>query len=194
MTPKPSNARHKKVIGLDLDGVILNHAPMRLRLAKKRGFTLLPRQTPSSIIKRVVPLPHHRLIQYFLYSHPKVSLETPLMAWSKTGLKKIKDSKTPYFLISRRRESELAVKLLRLRGLWPTYFNPRNVFFVSQAEDKNLKAKELGVTHFFDDEPEVLEKLKQVKNRFLFDQFNVFKKVPYHRVKNWKELIASVLQ
>ena len=59
-------------------------------------------------------------------------------------------------------------------------------------EDKNTKAVELGVTHYFDDEPRVLEKLVDVKNKFLFDPIDALKNSGYARVKSWKEIARLI--
>lgn len=135
--------KHKKVIGLGLDGVIVDHTKLRIQLAKKRGFNLKPKDTPSDKLRSALPLPHRRLIQYFLYSHPLLALQAPLMPWARKGLEKLKQSKAPYYLISRRREPEIAIKLLRRHGLWPRYFHPKNALFVMHKEDKNKLAKKI---------------------------------------------------
>ncbi|MEK7629769.1 MAG: hypothetical protein AAB432_00075 [Patescibacteria group bacterium] len=183
-----------KVIGFDMDGVIIDHTKPKIRLAKKRGFTLKTNQTPSEVMKKKVPAPHYQIIQYYLNNHPKTALNASIMAKAKVGLERLKKAKIPYFLISRRRTPEVAVKLLKIRGLWPAYFSNRNAVFVSDATAKNLKAQELGVTHYVDDETKVIAELTSVKNKFLFDQHKVFKKSgEYTRVRSWPELLDHLL-
>lgn len=182
----------KVVIGLDLDGVVLDHTRMRIRLAKKYGYALQPHQTPSEILKKRVPAPYRQLIQYFLYTHPDFSKKADLIPQIRLGLQHFKKSGYPVYLISRRREGNLAVDVLKKHGLWPEYFNEKNSFFVVTPEEKNEKAKVLGVTHYVDDEMRVLAALPSVKNKFLFDPHGALKKGEYVRVKSWPELIKKL--
>ena len=110
------------------------------------------------------------------------------MSGVKTVLTSIIKSGTPYFLVSRRKKARSAIKILKHHGLWPKYFNKNNAFFVKTPEDKNTKSIELGITHYIDDEQKVLNALVSVKNKYLFDQLNVFKNSGYARVKSWKEV------
>ena len=182
----------KKVIGLDLDGVILDHTRMRIKLAKKYGYSLQPRHTPSELLKKKVPAPYRQLIQYFIYTHPDFSQKADLIPQIRTALQFFKKSGYPVYLISRRREGHLAVDVLKKRGLWPDYFNEKNSFFVATPEEKNEKAKALGVTHYVDDEMRILAVLQNVKNKFLLDFHGVLKKGEYIRVKSWPELIKKL--
>jgi len=182
----------KKVIGLDLDGVVLDHTRMRIKLAKKYGYDLKPAQTPSELLKKKIPAPYRQLIQYFLYTHPDVSQKADLIPQVRTALQFFKKNGYPVYLISRRREGSLAVDILKKRGLWPEYFNEKNSFFVITPEEKNEKAKALGVTHYVDDEMRVLGVLQNVKNKFLLDFHGALKKEDYVRVKSWPELIKKL--
>lgn len=180
-----------KVIGFDMDGVIVNHIKNKIKLAKQFGVKITPAQTPSEIIKTTMPLPQYRELQYLLYDHPEIGLSAPLMPGVKGVLAEIKKKKIPYFLISRRKNRtapSMAVKLLAKHGLWPKYFNEKNSHFVEEIKDKETKAKELGITHYIDDEGKVLAALASVKNKFLFDSLGVFKSNPYKKVVSWKEI------
>lgn len=186
---------NKKIIGFDLDGVIINHAPTKIKLAKKFGFKLKPEETPSEIIESVIERPILNKLLQILYYDPKFFKTAPLMPGVKPGLLKLQKNALPFVLISRRRESISAIKALKHHGLWPKFFNEKNTFFVVKPEDKNIKAREMGVTHYTDDETGVLEKLVDVKNRFLFDNLSAFKKMDnYILVKSWKELIDHFLK
>lgn len=186
---------NKKIIGLDLDGVIINHAPAKIKLAKKFGFNIKPKETQSEIIKTLIDNPTLKQIQKHLYHDPRFFKSTPLMRGVKSGLLELRNNKLPFILISRRTEPEIAIAALKYHKLWPRFFNENNTFFVIALEDKNIKAREIGVTHYADDETGVLEKLVDVKNKFLFDNLGVFKDVSvYIRVKSWKELIEHFLK
>ena len=186
---------NKKFIGLDLDGVIINHAPVKIELAKKFGFKLKPEETPSEIMRRIIDEATYKEIQFNLYDNPKFFKTAPLMAGAKSGLKKLKDSSLPFALISRRKDSKSAIAVLKYHGLWPKFFDVSNTFFVVEPADKNVKAQELGVTHFADDEFKILEKLANVKNKFLFDNLDAFENIHgYTRVESWKELIGYFMK
>lgn len=184
------NKGNKKFIGFDMDGVIIDHTASKLKLAEKFGLKLKPEEAQSEIIDTIIKDPLLREIKNILYHDPKFYKSSPLMNGAKEGLKLIKKQKLPFVLISRRRDPKIAIKTLKFHGLWPNIFNSKNAFFVREPEDKNVKAKEIGVTHYIDDETGVLEKLVDVKNRFLFDSFNVFKNNKnYTRLKSWEELL-----
>jgi len=85
-----------------------------------------------------------------------------------------------------------ATNILKRHGLWPKYFNKTNAFFVLTPKDKDTKSKELGITHYFDDQHTILSELASVKNKFLFDNLDVFKNSGYARVKSWKEIAKLI--
>lgn len=189
------NSNEKKIIGFDLDGVIINHAPAKVKLAKRFGLKLKLAQTQSEIIKKFFDKSTYSKFQQALYYDPKIFKKTPLMADVKLGLNTIKKNGLPFVLISRRRNPEATISILEHHGLWPGFFNDKNAFFVAEPEDKNIKAREIGVTHYVDDETGVLEKLVDVENCFLFDNLGVFKNTDsYIRVESWKELIEHFLK
>ena len=130
---------NKKIIGFDLDGVIINHAPAKIKLAKELGFKFIPRQTQSEIIKTQIDDKTLKQIQIRLYHDSRFFKSTPLMKGAKSGLMKLKKNNLPFVLISRRGEPEIAMAALKYHGLWPKFFNKNNTFFVLEPEDKNIK-------------------------------------------------------
>ena len=177
-----------KILGFDLDGVIIDHAALKMRLARQFGFELALKQTPSEIIEKKLPMPILRKIQHHLYDDSIISLLSPIMPGFKKIIKDATKKEVPFFLISRRRNADVAIRLLKFHKLWPKYFNKHNTFFVLNPEDKNAKAVEIGISHYIDDEFKVLESLADVKNKYLFDQFDVFKNIDkYERIKSWQE-------
>lgn len=189
------NSNEKKIIGFDLDGVIINHAPAKVKLAKRFGLKLKLAQTQSEVIKTLIDDKTLKQIQKHLYHDSEFLKSISLMRGAKTGLLKLKNKNLPFVLISRRSEPEMAVAALKYHKLWPGFFNDKNAFFVAEPEEKNMKAREIGVTHYVDDETGVLEKLVDVENCFLFDNLGVFKNTDsYIRVKSWKELIEHFLK
>lgn len=162
------------VLGLDMDGVILDHTGLKITLARNLGFDILPHQTASEIIKTVLPEQSLRTLHFSLYSDPDTCFATFVMRGAGTLLEELGKQKIPYYLISRRRDPDMAIAVLREKELWPHYFNEQNSFFVEKPEDKNTKARALGITHYLDDEPKVLHALVDVPHRFLFDPHNAY--------------------
>ena len=182
----------KKIIGFDMDGIVLDHTKIKLFLAQKFNLDIKKEQTSSDIIKKLIPKDIYPRFQIYLNHDPRFMYMCSPMPGAKNILSRIKKAKIRYFLISRRSKPIQAVKILKHHGFWPEYFNKNNTFFVTTPEDKNIKAKELGVTHYFDDQYTVLDKLTDVKRRFLFDSINVFKNPPYKRIRSWKEIAKFI--
>ena len=178
----------KKIIGFDMDGVIIDHVANKISVAKQFGFKVKKKDTPSDTMRTLLPETAWDKIQMVLFDRAEVALTPPLMPGVENVLKNLVEKEIPYFLISRRKKSPMAIRLLKVRGLWPKYFNKKNAFFVKSREEKNEKSAELKVTHYFDDQISVLDKLSSVKNRFLFDNVEAFKNPPYRRIKSWKEV------
>lgn len=174
------------VVGFDMDGVILDNADSKIRIAKKLGFELKLHHTPAEIIRHLLPQPILEEFQRILYDGHRI--KTPLMRGVTDILTDLKKKKIPIFLISRRKIPEVAIKLLKKHFLWPKYFNKNNAFFVAEPEDKNERAAQLGITHYIDDELKIINALSRVPNKFLFDQFNVFEKADHYiKVSSWSE-------
>lgn len=191
MEPQVDN-KSRNIIGFDMDGVIIDHTETKLLLAKKFKLQIKRIETPSDLIKPLIPQLIYPKFQFDLNDNPRFRHISLLMPGIKEALEKIIRSEMSYFLVSRRKKPIIATKILKYHGLWPKYFNNKNTFFVLTPEDKNLKAKELGITHYFDDQCSVLEKLTDVKNRFLFDHLNVFKNPLYKRIRSWKEIAKLI--
>lgn len=185
--------KNRKIIGFDMDGVIIDYTRRKIELAKSLGFKIKKDQTSSEIIKKLIsPLSVYRDFQYILYEKPASVFSSPLMPGVKPVLKKLTRSGIPYFLISKRKRPEIARAILVRHGLWPRYFNRKNTFFVAGSKDKETKAKELGITHYIDDEQKVLQELVSVRNKYLFDLSGTFKNTPYTVISSWKEISGLI--
>ncbi|MDP3954029.1 MAG: hypothetical protein Q8Q06_01250 [bacterium] len=183
-----THRKNTSVLGFDLDGVILDHTKNKVRLASKLGIKISADKTPSEIIKKHLPDKIYHNFQEILYDDPVISRSSPVMPGLKNTLAKIKASGLNFFLISRRRNPDKTVNLMKYHKIWPEYFNEKNTFFVDNKEDKDIRAKKLGITHYIDDEITVLNLLVSVQNKFLFDNLNVFKNSEnYTRIRSWAE-------
>lgn len=185
----------QKIIGFDMDGVIIDNTENKIRLAKKFGFDLKEGDTPADFIETVVPEDILAKMRPLLYDDPVISLEAHTLKGAKEGLLKVKNSGQQYFLISRRRNPNMAIRLLEKHGIWPAIFNEANAFFVREPEEKNEHAIKLGIDIYVDDQPSVLEKLPAVKTRLLFDRFGKFGPFPYvdEKISSWEELLSHLI-
>lgn len=182
-----------KILGFDLDGVIIDFSNLRLKILKEFGFESKLEQTSSDLIRELFPKEVVSKVSQLIYSDSKIALLPEVMTGAREALEKIKKSGTPYFLISRRKNIEIAKRLLMEKGLWPRFFDEQNTLFVLSPEDKNQKAGELGITHYLDDEIGVLEMLSGVPHRLLFDQFEIRSEITkYPRIFSWQELLEHI--
>lgn len=185
---------HKKVIGFDMDGVILDHTDHKLNLLRERGFDLKKEETPSGILRGRIPRDILREIQHALYNDPLRVSKAALVPGAREGLRVVRDSRIPYFLVSRRRTPDIAKEILSAHGIWPEFFNDANTFFVEEIEHKDDIAKALGVTVYIDDETRVLDKLVSVENRVLFDPLDVFPdSTAWKRLCSWEDILRHIL-
>lgn len=183
-----------KVIGFDMDGVIIDHTALRVKLAKDFGFTLRPEDTPSDVLRKLLPEDKRRAIQNAIYNIPETALRAGLMPGADEGLEKLTDAGLAFYLISRRKDPEIAIQLLSLHGLWPKYFNDKNSYFVEGAKEKDIEARRIGITHYTDDEAEVLTALQSVKNKILFDQYKKHLAENFVLASSWSELTKLLLE
>ena len=189
---KRKMGKANKIIGLDLDGVIIDHTENKLRVARDFGYVVSEKETASGIFEQKIPKEVREKIREIIYDDPVVSLTPPFMLGAEEGLRFIKETGFPYYLISRRDPKDSAMILLVKRGLWPFYFDETNTFFVSTKEEKNAKAKELEISIYIDDEPGVIEKLVSVPARFLFDNHRVYEeKEGYKKIHTWQEFLEA---
>ncbi len=192
---KTVNKLEKKIIGLDLDGVILNHTETKVMLAKKLGINVSLADTASDFYRKKIGSENFEKIRGLLYDDPEIGLRAPLMEGAREGLEYLKKSRIPYFLISRRNPPEVGIKLLQNHNLWKSFFDEANTFFVEEKIDKNIKAVQLGINIFVDDEPSVLVVLANVKEKFLMDITESYVNMPdayYKRVSSWREFMAFI--
>lgn len=177
------------ILGLDMDGVLFDFSSVKQKVAKEFGFSIALEETPSDIVRGIIPEPILEEIKKSLFVNGPHKLSIPLMAGAPEGLRYFSEKGVPLFLISRRKRPDVAQTLLKTHGLWPRHFNEKNSFFVREREEKDSIARSLGITHFVDDEPSVIMALHSVPNKILFDQFSVYKDGgAYVRCASWNEV------
>ncbi len=182
------------IVGLDLDGVILDHAQNRILAAKERGITLRPEDATSDGMKKVFSPEQYKEIQLALYHAPPLALSVPLISGAKEGIAFLREAGIPFHLISRRKTDDIPIRLLEQCGLWPAFFNKKNTFLVKEKIDKNVRAEALGVNVYLDDEEGVLTALSSVKHKFLLDPFKTHDSAGkgYALVSSWGEFLGKI--
>lgn len=188
-----TSAINDYVVGFDLDGVIIDHTQNKMIIASRYGVTLSPEDTHSERMSQLFPRDIYHEIQEQMYDDTDEALSAPLMEGAYSGLATLREQQIPYFLISRRKKPIHAIHLLERRELWGEYFTPENTFFVQDPEEKDIVARQLGVTHFIDDESRVLKAMPSVPTRILFDVRELFTGADsYTHARSWTDL-ANIL-
>lgn len=191
------NDLSSRVIGFDLDGVIIDHTQAKVELARHFGIIISPEETRSDILKNIIPPNIISDFQAMLYENTDIlSASRPLVAGAREGILALREKNIPLILITRRRHGasrQQAEMILRHHSLWPDFFNPGNTFFVQSGEEKNIYAQKSGVTHYLDDELKVLSEMKDIPQRFLFDPFSATSQFEWYRsVSSWDEFLQNI--
>ena len=92
-----------KIIGFDMDGVIIDHTDLKILLAKDRGFQINRTEAQSDVVEKIIPFEKWREIQMALYDDRRFALSQPLMSGIQLILGVLKKKGIPYFMISRRK-------------------------------------------------------------------------------------------
>lgn len=181
-----------KIIGLDMDGVILDHSINKINTAKIFGIDLDLLDTPSDIMRSKIDYKTFREIQAIIYGEREMLSMAPLMEGVEDTLRGFKENGVKYYLLSAQKKPELAIENLKERGLWDAYFDSDNAHFVADRLEKDKIARKLGLTDYIDDDPSVLSTLS-VKNKYLFDPIGAFQPDEnYIRVVSWPDFFKAV--
>jgi len=178
-------------IGLDLDGVIIDHTLTKIRLAKQFGYFLNPDQTSSEVMKKLIPLEIYRAIQNNLYKEEGLSSKP--MKRAKEILEQMTQSSFIPYIISRRgmeeQQRKFAMHWLKNNHFFPPLLTDQIVFVDSDVK-KNDLCKKLNINIYLDDKIKVLNFLSSVKYKILFDPYSHHYKNPpkdIKVVKTWPE-------
>ncbi len=135
----------EKIIGLDLDGVIIDHTANKIKVGKSLGVDIDLADTPTDILGDILDPSVWRAIKRILYDDPVIALTPPLMVGVENGLRFLKENHYKYFLISRRKSTATAFQYLKTYSLWNTILTLPILFLlrVRQIKIKKLKSSEL---------------------------------------------------
>lgn len=177
------------VVGFDMDGVLVDHASNKIAIAREFGVFVAPQETPSEILRgKFADRADYERFQALLYEEHPLAGEAPVMNGAVEVLEELRGRRIPYYLISRRRSGDVARAQLAAKGLWGTYFDDANAFFVRSIAEKAEYAKRFGVTVYIDDERRVLDGMDGiVPDRALFDPYAAFPDTKYRRITTWAD-------
>lgn len=181
------NSKNRLRIGLDLDGVIIDHAENKLKVAKSLGFNFKKEDTAPDIMKHLMPEAKYKEMGKRVYE--ELSLTAPPIPYAIGSIKELREQGVPLFIISARVKPKFALRWLRQRKLTPA----QNIFFSKNAEDKNRIARKLKIDIFLDDKIKVLKALKNVKTPVFFNPYKVdINKDKFLEASSWKEFLKIV--
>ena len=181
-------------IGLDFDGVIIYHSQTKIQKAREFGFKIELDQTPSNRLKNSIEQRYYRQIQEYIYG-PDGTAQALMINGVDKGLQFFKDSGYEFFLISRRQPKFQSGALDWLGKNLPGVFDQEKILFVQQDIDKDKACQELKIQIYLDDKVTVLEKLKSVPQKFLYDPYHLrddFKLKDIQPVSSWTEFLSHI--
>lgn len=180
-------------IGIDLDGVLIDHRENKRKLAGEHGFALEPWQANSNLLDRFVPANIHDAIREPLYGH--LTPAAPPVAGALQGLAALR---AEVFIISARRSHSVryAQDWLLKHRIYDTVPAER-IYFCGGDEEKRGYCERLGITMFLDDKVSVLDALPGKTKRVLFDEDGVADTLKVRErlqvAKDWEEF-RTILQ
>ncbi|MDP2820748.1 MAG: hypothetical protein Q8O39_00900 [bacterium] len=186
--------KESKNIGIDFDGVIIDHTKTKINFAKKFGVKVLPKQTSNEVLKKIVKEKDYQKIKKYIYG--KGTSEGQKQKGVERCLKKLINLGHKIFVVSRRNSKQSRKEAIKwLATNFPKIFNPQNIFFVDSDEEKNDICKKLKIEIFLDDKPSVFDHLKSVKQKFLFNPFKIcfdFNKTQIQSVCSWADFFKKI--
>jgi hypothetical protein len=174
-------------VGIDLDGVIIDHRQHKLTLAGEHGFALAPWQTNSNVMSGYLPEDVYEDLQDKLYAD--LTVKAPPI---QDALATLRQLRAEIYIISARRASTLryAQDWLAKHRVYDTVPAER-IFFCGSGDEKKGYCIKYGLHAFLDDKASVLDGLPGSTKRVLFDDDGVSGKLDlgkrFHVAKDWKE-------
>lgn len=177
--------RGKLNIGLDFDGVIIDHSQNKIKVAESLGFRIKVKQTPSHILKNILPGGEYKKLQKAIYG--KLTLKAPPVLGAFKAIQDLSKSRNyNLYIISRRESPRIALAWLKKYKIL-NYIPRKNIFFIKEDKEKNKLAKKLKLKVFLDDKISVLESLLSVSCRVFFNHQLVTINKKFLEIKSWRE-------
>src|SRR3989344_7634755 len=100
----------KKILGFDMDGVVIDNGDLKIQIAKHFGINLVIKETHAEIVKQVIPKNVFDEFVRYAYNNSGAAILASVMDGFVGTIKEIKAKKIPYYLITRRHSSNVAIK------------------------------------------------------------------------------------
>jgi len=180
-------------IGLDLDGVIIDHRPNKLALARDFGYVLEPWQVNSNVIDRHLEPHHHETFREKLYTH--LTLSAPAMHGALEAISRLPGE--VHIISARRpRSAPYAEMWLMNCGLLHQVIPKDRILFVGHPSEKRGHVERLGIEVFLDDELRVLHDLPENVHRCFFDSDGLSERLDVkpeiRRVESWVAFLEAL--
>lgn len=173
-------------IGIDLDGVIINHTESTIKTARQFGFTLKKEQTVYQVMKELIPQEERREISKIVYG--KLSLFSSPWAYALPSIKKLHQKGFELFILSARQQFQYALEWLKKYGV-TKYVPAKNIFFVKESEDKAAIVQKIKVDTFLDDKVTVLESIQKYCLPIWFNPYKLRNTLEFKEVHSWPEFV-----
>ena len=179
-------------IGIDLDGVIIDHTAQKLALARASGFDLEPWQTNSNLMGEFIPPDQYQAMKEELYM--QVMDNTPPVDGAFEFLDELPGE---LFIISARKSPSIRfVQDWMIRHNLYGHIPADRIFFCTNKYEKRGHCERLGIDAFVDDQVKVLHNLPSAVRCILFDEHRIADKIALeHRVEvagSWKDFHTIV--
>ena len=174
-------------IGIDLDGVLIDHREHKRKLAEEYGVALEPWQTNTNVMAQYVPKDVYEAVQLNLYTHWTAAAPATVGA-----LEVLSALKAEVYIISARRTDSVryAQDWLLAHGVYDAVPAER-IYFCGGDEEKRGYCERLGIAVFLDDKVAVLDALPGKTKRVLFDEDEIAKTLHVeerlHIARTWED-------
>lgn len=181
------------IIGLDFDGVIIDHHENKMRLAKELGYKLERRQTNTNLMRQFLPSDKAEELKESLYTVSTPSATS--VSGSFEAMAKL--PKETYIISARTKESVKFAKEWMTKYKLFDLIPPERIIFCRNGAAKGPLCEQLKVTHFLDDKFSFLKYLPLKTKKILFDEDGVAAEINVSSeiqvVGNWGEFLSLIL-
>ncbi|MDA2936331.1 hypothetical protein MYX06_03885 [Patescibacteria group bacterium AH-259-L05] len=180
-------------VGFDFDGVIVDHTFGKIKKAKELGLDIKPHQTPSNRLENTIDQYLHKQIREYIYGEG--TNQAPIVDGSKKVLHILKQGGYELFIISRRGSRFQLNAMEWLEKNIPGIFSIERILFVPKERAKDEACQKYNIDIYIDDKVSVLEKIKSVNKKFLFDPYNIrndFDLDDIQPVSSWNEFLQYI--
>lgn len=179
----------KKInIGLDLNGVIIDHTQNRIKAGASLGFELSEEDTQSEALKVILTADKYKELKKIVFDNMAQD-SIPMVSAIET-IKKLSEKYNPFIISQQDKEgSKITLSWLEKYNIF-NIIPKENVIFVEKAADKNIWCEKLNIKTYLDDKISVLNLLSYPKNKVFFNSFKVLNNSSYIEINSWEEYPA----